>query len=110
MIMTEGPSPGGVGNATMKIGTHRITCAEDCPDRIRLTVGSATHVARKHVEETGHACVVSPLDGDDRTPVDERKWSAFTISAADESHRDEGESPGRSRTPTAPPARNAGPE
>lgn len=84
----------------MMIGTHRISCTEGCPDRLRLMSGNATHVARQHVEETGHACIVTPLEGDERTLVDERTASDAAKSGAGRD-RDEVESAGRTSSQAA---------
>lgn len=86
----------------MTPGIHRISCTEACPDRLRLSVGYATYVASKHVEETGHACIVSPLEGNDRMIVDERKASDAAKSTACQSDRSEGESPGQSSKAATP--------
>lgn len=51
----------------MSNGPHRVRCADDCTDRIRLTRSHATHWAEKHNDETGHTCAVSPLEG--RNPI-----------------------------------------
>lgn len=80
----------------MTLGVHRIICTKDCPDRLRLTRGYATFVAREHFENTGHACVVSSLNENDLTPVDEQESSDTAKSIAGQSDRDGAETPGRS--------------
>lgn len=108
--MIEELSLAEVGNLSMTLGIHRISCTEDCPDRLRLSVGYATYVASTHVEETGHACIVSPLEGTDRTIVDERTASDAARSTAGQSDRSEGVSPGRSSKPATPLAGDIEPE
>lgn len=81
---------------SMTLGTYRISCTEGCLDRLRLMPGSATHVARMHIEETGHACIVTPLEDDGWTLVDggTSADAAKFVAAGDD--RDEVESAGRS--------------
>lgn len=59
----------------MTFRTYRISCTEDCLDLLRIMEGCATFVAGQHVEETGHACIVTPLEGGGWTLVDERTSS-----------------------------------
>lgn len=86
----------------MTTGIYRSSCSEGCLDRLRLTRGTATHVARQHLEETGHPCIVTPLDGDERTLVDERPSSDADRTAAGRDDREEVEPAGRSSKEIAP--------
>lgn len=86
---------------SMTVRTFRISCTEDCLDQLRINAGCATHAATQHVEETGHACIVTPLEGDGWKLVDERTSSLTDRTGDDQDDREEVESAGRWSSQTA---------